>query len=175
MDETTQRGVETAATAGGPEVKLMARPEAGLGTLLRVTLLTLAVLVMAGAAPATAQEEGAEASQEAGQDEAGQDEASAAQQAPPPAPPTCEAPEHAEFDFWVGEWDVYRQIDGWRESRLGRLWRPKYFNEQGIAIHGYENVPPYPASHGCVRVTIEAMNHLWETDALPIHTTVLVY
>lgn len=74
-----------------------------------------------------------------------------------------------------GEWDVYRQIDGWRESRLGRLWRPKYFNEQGIAIHGYENVPPYPASHGCVRVTIEAMNHLWETDALPIHTTVLVY
>ena len=113
MDETTQRGVETAATAGGPEVKLMARPEAGLGTLLRVTLLTLAVLVMAGAAPATAQEEGAEASQEAGQDEAGQDEASAAQQAPPPAPPTCEAPEHAEFDFWVGEWDVYRWRDEW--------------------------------------------------------------
>lgn len=35
-------------------------------------------------------------------------------------------------------------------------------------VHGYENVPPYPASHGCVRVTIEAMNHLWETGALPI-------
>ncbi len=74
-----------------------------------------------------------------------------------------------------GQWDVYRQIDGWRESHLGRLWRPKYFHTDGIAIHGYENVPPYPASHGCVRVTIEAMNHLWETDALPIGTRVWVY
>ncbi len=74
-----------------------------------------------------------------------------------------------------GQWDVYREIDGWRESHLGRLWRPKYFHTDGIAIHGYENVPPYPASHGCVRVTIEAMNHLWETGALPIGTRVWVY
>lgn len=74
-----------------------------------------------------------------------------------------------------GQWEIYRQIDGWRESHLGRLWRPKYFHTDGIAIHGYENVPPYPASHGCVRVTIEAMNHLWATDALPIGTNVWVY
>ena len=74
-----------------------------------------------------------------------------------------------------GQWEIYRQVDGWRESNLGRLWRPKYFHTDGIAVHGYENVPPYPASHGCVRVTIEAMNFLWETDALPIGTNVWVY
>lgn len=25
----------------------------------------------------------------------------------PPAPPACDAPTHAQFDFWVGDWDVY--------------------------------------------------------------------
>lgn len=25
-----------------------------------------------------------------------------------PAPPACSAPEHRAFDFWVGEWDVFR-------------------------------------------------------------------
>src|SRR5688572_22462307 len=24
----------------------------------------------------------------------------------PPSPPTCEAPEHRQFDFWIGEWTV---------------------------------------------------------------------
>lgn len=28
---------------------------------------------------------------------------------PPPAPPTCNAPEHRQFDFWVGEWTVRGQ------------------------------------------------------------------
>ena len=23
-----------------------------------------------------------------------------------PTPPTCDAPEHRQFDFWVGEWEV---------------------------------------------------------------------
>jgi hypothetical protein len=37
----------------------------------------------------------------------------AQQPAPPPAappappPPACETPEHRQFDFWVGNWDVY--------------------------------------------------------------------
>lgn len=26
---------------------------------------------------------------------------------PSPAPPACTAPEHRQFDFWVGYWDVY--------------------------------------------------------------------
>ncbi len=40
---------------------------------------------------------------------------------------------------------------GWRESRLGRMYKPVYFN-YGIAIHGSRNVPKFPASHGCVRI-----------------------
>ena len=27
-------------------------------------------------------------------------------QSPPPPPPACTAPEHRQFDFWVGEWTV---------------------------------------------------------------------
>ena len=27
---------------------------------------------------------------------------------PTPPPPACTAPEHRQFDFWVGSWDVYR-------------------------------------------------------------------
>ena len=34
---------------------------------------------------------------------------------------------------------------------LGGMLNPVYFN-YGIAIHGAENVPTAPASHGCVRI-----------------------
>ena len=33
------------------------------------------------------------------------------------------------------------------------MWNPVYFNF-GVAIHGAMEVPPYPASHGCVRIPI---------------------
>lgn len=26
---------------------------------------------------------------------------------PPARPPACQAPEHSQFDFWIGHWDVY--------------------------------------------------------------------
>lgn len=74
-----------------------------------------------------------------------------------------------------GQFTVSRQIDGPRQSKLGYLWRPKYFNG-GIALHGeHVNVPAYPASHGCVRVTDAAMNWIWETNKVPIGTKVWVY
>ncbi|WGW10668.1 L,D-transpeptidase family protein [Saxibacter everestensis] len=74
-----------------------------------------------------------------------------------------------------GKFTISRQIDGPRQSKLGYLWRPKYFNG-GIALHGeYNNVPPYAASHGCVRLTDAAMNWVWKKDLAPIGTTVLVY
>jgi N-acetylmuramoyl-L-alanine amidase len=72
-----------------------------------------------------------------------------------------------------GRFAVYRQVDGADVSPLGVLWRPKYFT-QGIAIHGYADVPAYPASHGCVRVSFAAMNYLWATGLLPIGTPVWV-
>ncbi|WP_309238510.1 L,D-transpeptidase family protein [Actinoplanes aureus] len=73
-----------------------------------------------------------------------------------------------------GRFKVSRQIDGWRDAPLGLLWRPKYFNG-GIAVHGAPSVPPYPASHGCARVSVSAMNWMWKNDALPIKTRVWVY
>ena len=47
----------------------------------------------------------------------------------------------------VGLWHVYRKVIGWSWV----LWYPSYFL-RGFAIHGYPEVPAYPASHGCVRV-----------------------
>jgi peptidoglycan hydrolase-like protein with peptidoglycan-binding domain len=73
-----------------------------------------------------------------------------------------------------GKFRVSRHIDGWRHGPLGPLWRPKYFNG-GIAVHGAYSIPPYPASHGCARVSIAAMNWMWANDALPTKTRVWVY
>ena len=38
-------------------------------------------------------------------------------------------------------------------ARSARCGGPKYFTWSGIAVHGYTSVPPYPASHGCTRVS----------------------
>jgi len=74
-----------------------------------------------------------------------------------------------------GRWAISWQYDGWREGPLGRMWRPKYFHADGIAIHGYASVPPYPASHGCVRVSVAAMNFIWNNGLAPPGTAVWVY
>ena len=73
----------------------------------------------------------------------------------------------------TGSWMVTREIDALHRSPLGLLYRPKYF-VRGVAVHGYTSVPPRPASHGCVRVTYAAMDHIWASDLLPIGTPVIV-
>jgi len=73
-----------------------------------------------------------------------------------------------------GQWTISREIDGLRRSSLGLLYRPKYFHE-GVAIHGYTSVPAHPASHGCVRVTYPAMDHIWGAGLMPVGTPVWVY
>ncbi len=73
-----------------------------------------------------------------------------------------------------GSFTIQRQINGVRVSSLGELFRPKYFTG-GYAIHGSPSIPPYPASHGCVRVSNGAINFLWDTGALPLGTPLLVY
>lgn len=50
-----------------------------------------------------------------------------------------------------GRYTYYYRYAGWHESPLGELYNPVYFNK-GIAVHGYDQVPAYPASHGCVRI-----------------------
>ena len=72
-----------------------------------------------------------------------------------------------------GVYHVYRGVNGWDPGPLGKLYRPRYFNG-GIAVHGYPSVPSTPASHGCVRVTIGAMDFLWNNKLLPIGRTVVV-
>ena len=43
---------------------------------------------------------------------------------------------------------------------------------RGFAIHGYASVPPYPASHGCVRVPLWAAPGLYAR--WPVGSIVLV-
>ncbi|MEZ5406515.1 MAG: peptidoglycan-binding protein [Acidimicrobiales bacterium] len=73
-----------------------------------------------------------------------------------------------------GTYSVTRQIDGFRYAPLGTLYRPKYFY-RGVAIHGYTSVPARPASHGCVRLTYAAMDHIWSSGVAPVGAPVVVY
>jgi peptidoglycan hydrolase-like protein with peptidoglycan-binding domain len=72
----------------------------------------------------------------------------------------------------TGRFTIYRQVNRWDRSPLGMLWRPNYFY-RGYALHGSTSVPTYPASHGCVRVTIAGMNRLW--SQLSVGERVYVY
>lgn len=61
-----------------------------------------------------------------------------------------------------GEFEVYSTYSpGWQTGPLGKLYRPQYFNG-GIAVHGSEYIPPWPDSHGCARVSVAAMDMLWD-------------
>ncbi|NNG35383.1 murein L,D-transpeptidase [Nakamurella sp. DB0629] len=74
----------------------------------------------------------------------------------------------------TGEYQIQRGIDGMRKSKLGKLWRPRYFYE-GWAIHGAEYIPNYPASHGCARMSNAAIDFIWANDLAPIGMKVWVY
>jgi hypothetical protein len=77
-------------------------------------------------------------------------------------------------DTPVGVFHMFRQVDGMVTDSLGQLWRPKFFYS-GFAIHGDGYVPPYPASHGCARVSNEAINWIWADNVAPMGTEVWVY
>jgi peptidoglycan hydrolase-like protein with peptidoglycan-binding domain len=47
---------------------------------------------------------------------------------------------------------------GWDTGKLGRMWNPYYF-DGGIAVHGLESVPSYPASHGCARIPMDIASY----------------
>ena len=77
-------------------------------------------------------------------------------------------------DTPTGQFQLFREVDGMVTDSLGQLWRPKFF-DSGFAIHGDSYVPPYPVSHGCVRVSNEAIDWIWSQDLMPIGTSVWVY
>jgi hypothetical protein len=73
-----------------------------------------------------------------------------------------------------GSFKVFRRVNAWDNGPLGRLYRPQYFNG-GIAVHGYTSVPSTPASHGCCRVSLRAMDNLWGVGGIRVGSSVLVY
>lgn len=74
-----------------------------------------------------------------------------------------------------GTFRVYfeRPVDWW-EGELGRMYRPKYVRG-GVAVHGASNVPNYPASHGCIRVSTSAMDWIFAANMLPKGGTVWIH
>jgi len=72
----------------------------------------------------------------------------------------------------VGRFSIYRKVVGFDPSPLGTLYDPMYFTG-GYAIHGNPSVPPYPASHGCVRVPMWVAPQLYASN--PYGETVYVY
>jgi cell wall hydrolase len=50
----------------------------------------------------------------------------------------------------LGHWRVYSRVPGYNALEM---YYSSFF-VGAFAIHGYHSVPPYPASHGCVRIPI---------------------
>jgi peptidoglycan/xylan/chitin deacetylase (PgdA/CDA1 family) len=71
-----------------------------------------------------------------------------------------------------GSFSIIRKVAGWRTSSLGRMWYPNYFYS-GFAIHGEPEVPPYPVSHGCVRIPMYVAKPFFYRN--PIGTPVYVH
>jgi peptidoglycan hydrolase-like protein with peptidoglycan-binding domain len=67
----------------------------------------------------------------------------------------------------------YDDADHWQHAPLGELYKPAYFRSDGYAIHGSNSIPPYPASHGCVRISVPAMDRF--TDRFLIGMSVWIY
>lgn len=61
-----------------------------------------------------------------------------------------------------GQFRIQYRVAGWRESDLGKLYNPLYFNG-GFAIHGAPSVPAYNASHGCVRISVASSEWFYTT------------
>ncbi len=72
-----------------------------------------------------------------------------------------------------GRFEVYRAVDREVTNSLGTLWRPRFFN-RGIAVHGSGNIPPWPDSHGCARLSNAAIDMIWADQLMPIGSRVVV-
>jgi hypothetical protein len=68
----------------------------------------------------------------------------------------------------LGMWHVYRKVGGFDWV----LYYPSYFL-RGFAVHGYPDVPPYPASHGCARIPMWIATTVY--SMIPEGSTVYVY
>ena len=69
----------------------------------------------------------------------------------------------------IGGFEFYRHR---AKGHLGKIWYPVYFHPSGYAVHGYPDVPPHPASHGCLRIPIP--DSKWFEKAVPLGTPLLI-
>ncbi len=72
----------------------------------------------------------------------------------------------------TGHGSIWLRQVGWQHVPVGWMYYPAYFMPH-IAIHGSKSVPPYPASHGCVRTPTWLSAHIYEQ--LPMGLGVDVY
>jgi N-acetylmuramoyl-L-alanine amidase len=61
----------------------------------------------------------------------------------------------------LGHWPVYSRVPGFNAKAM---YYSSFFTG-AYAIHGYQSVPPYPASHGCVRVPLWVAYRLYSLIA----------
>ena len=69
----------------------------------------------------------------------------------------------------LGLWHVYSKVPGYNAKEM---YYSSFF-VGAFAIHGYHSVPPYPASHGCVRIPIWVAHRVY--SLVDYGTTVYVY
>jgi hypothetical protein len=69
----------------------------------------------------------------------------------------------------LGMWHVYSRVPGYNAEQM---YYSSFF-VGAFAIHGYHSVPPYPASHGCVRIPIWVAPRVY--SLIDYGTTVYIY
>lgn len=69
----------------------------------------------------------------------------------------------------LGHWRVYSRVPGFNAKAM---YYSSFFIG-GFAIHGYQSVPPYPASHGCVRIPLWVAYRLY--SLIDYGTEIYVY
>lgn len=75
-----------------------------------------------------------------------------------------------------GTFRIFRkQSYGWVTGSLGSMYKPFYFTANGHAIHGSSSIPPYPASHGCARLSTAAQNMLISRGFEFVGETIRIY
>jgi hypothetical protein len=72
----------------------------------------------------------------------------------------------------IGNFHFFAHLWGIHKDHLGELFNPVYFHEDGYAVHGDLWVPPYPASHGCLRIPIKDSE--WFEETVPLGSPLLV-
>ena len=74
-----------------------------------------------------------------------------------------------------GRFTILSKQSGYHQSTLypAKLYDPMCFTRRGDCLHGFASVPSHPASHGCVRFSIDDIMQLYPVihDGDPVYVT----